>query len=145
VATIPHEFESFFIVRMDIVIAPLLLVGGSCSETVWQKEGRWIIHIPTTHFISGKPNGVTEPFPRHPNGHSQPKANLRMEKRTVMIVLCEILDESGIFLGELVYMLSQRDSGSIHDRQVISKGLQEFYVAILEHDCSSLLVIKSLS
>jgi ERCC4-type nuclease len=56
-----------------------------------------------------------------------------MEEGADMIVLGQILDQACVFLSELVNLLSEADACGIDDREVASKGLEEFHGAGLKH------------
>ena len=50
-----------------------------------------------------------------------------MEKRAHMVVLCQIMDELLITLGQFCGHLVKGDACGIHNGQVIAEGLQEFH------------------
>jgi hypothetical protein len=56
-----------------------------------------------------------------------------MEEGADVVVVCEILDEPRVLLTELGDLLPETDSSCVDNREVVSKRLQEFHRARLEH------------
>jgi hypothetical protein len=128
---------------MDIIMAPLLL--SSCPGTKGGNvEGRGIIDISTAHLIAREPDRVTKPLPSHPDRHLQTESELGMKKWRGVFVISEILDELGVLVRELINVLTQRHTGSIHDCQIIAEDLQKLNLAILEHMYLSWLILRPI-
>jgi hypothetical protein len=51
-----------------------------------------------------------------------------------VLVISQILDELSVFFAKFISVFPERDPCGVHNSQVVSKGLKEFYFAILEHD-----------
>ena len=122
--------------------ATLLFVCGTGANLSRKMKGRSIVHIPPGHLVPRKPDRMTKPLPRHPNRHPQAKANLRMEERTGVLVLDEILNQLGITVCKGVDVFAEGHPCSIDDGQVIPERLEQLYLALLEHYLKLQLYVK---
>lgn len=121
------------IVGVNVVIAPLLFVWGARAEFRRHMKRRKIVDIPATDFIPRKAYRVAKPLAGHPDRHLQPKPRLRVEERADVVVIREILDEFCVLLCEFSYLLSERNTSCIDNRQIIPERLQEFSRRVCEH------------
>jgi hypothetical protein len=49
-----------------------------------------------------------------------------MKKRTIMMVLCQVIDETFVFGRELGGFLGKTDSCGVYDCEIIAKDFQDF-------------------
>jgi hypothetical protein len=65
-----------------------------------------------------------------------------MEEGADVIMVCEILTQLRILLGELIHVLSQRHTSRIDNCKITSKDLKQLYFTILVHGCISVCLLK---
>ena len=53
-----------------------------------------------------------------------------------MLMICEILDQLCVLVGELGGVLTKRYTGGIDDGQIVTKRFQKLNLAVLEQDSS---------